>query len=310
MKPEPSPLETVFKAHSTRVLGLAYRMLGSRADAEDVLQETWIRVSASTAEVENPEAFLVTVATRLCLDHLKSARVRRETYVGPWLPEPVLSVESFSPETAAALADDLSFALLLTLQTLTPPERAAFLLHDVFDLPFSEIAATLGKSEAACRQLAARARKAVKAKRRANSVSPDECRTLTTRFFETLETGDLDALKNLLRTDAVLYSDGGGVKISALNPIRGDDKVARFFLGIARKSMRRRQAVDLAGAEINGQPGALIFVDGLLDQTLSIDVVDGQIAKIYVVRNPEKLENIEPGSEWDRVTFREAADGP
>ncbi len=287
-------LEAVFKAHSGRLLGLAYRMLGSRADAEDIVQETWLRVSSSTAQMKDAEAYLVTVATRLCLDQLKSARKRRETYVGPWLPEPVLSTEAFSPATATELADDLSFALLLTLETLTPPERAAFLLHDVFDLPYADIAIALGKSEAACRQLAARARKAVRGPRPSQAAPPEAYRTLISRFFETLETGDIDGLKGLLQEEVMLYTDGGGVKMAALNLIRGVDKVARFFLGVSRKFGAKATSIRLSGATINGRPGILVFVDGQLDQTFSIDVEDNRISTIYIVRNPEKLDNLDP----------------
>ena len=277
-----------------RLLGLAYRMLGSRADAEDIVQETWLRVSSSTAHMKDAEAYLVTVATRLCLDQLKSARVRRENYVGPWLPEPILSTEEFSPAAATELADDLSFALLLTLETLTPPERAAFLLHDVFDLPFADIADTLGKSEAACRQLAARARKAVRSRRPSQTAPPEAHKTLTSRFFETLQNGDIGGLKDLLQEEVMLYTDGGGVKTAALNPIYGADKVARFFLGITRKASVQGASIRLSDAVINGRPGMLIFVDDQLDQTFSINVDDNRISTIYMVRNPEKLDNLDP----------------
>lgn len=302
--PDRAALETAFAAQRRRLLGLAYRMLGSRADAEDIVQETWLRVSAATADVINAEAYLVTVATRLCLDQLKSARARRETYIGPWLPEPVLSTDAFSPATATALADDLSFALMMTLETLSPPERAAFLLHDVFDLPFTEIAPTLGKSEAACRQLAARARKAVQRPRPARTVPAEAYRDLNLRFFETLQTGDLEGLKRLLRDEVVMYSDGGGARLAALNPIHGADRVARFFLGITRKLGPQAASVRLSGADINGRPGILVFLDGQLDQTFSIDVEGGRIAAIYMVRNPLKLDSLDPpqeGSFFDAV---------
>lgn len=292
MSTDPASLETLFETHRGRLLGLAYRMLASRADAEDVVQETWLRISSSAARIDNVEAYLVTVATRLCLDQLKSARARRETYVGPWLPEPVLATDALSPASASELADDLSFALLLTLEALTPPERAAFLLHDVFDLPFADIAKTLGKSEPACRQLAARARKAVKGPRPAQTVPPETYETLNARFFESLETGDIAGLKNLLRQEVVLYSDGGGVKTSALNLIHGAEKVARFWLGLARKNDRESSTIHLTAADINGRPGMLIYMDGELDQTFSIDVEDDRISAIYVVRNPEKLGGI------------------
>ncbi len=294
MSTDHATLEAAFKAHGGRLLGLAYRMLGSRADAEDIVQETWLRVSSSTARIKDAEAYLVTVATRLCLDQLKSARARRVNYVGPWLPEPIFSTAELSPATATELADDLSFALLLTLETLTPPERAAFLLHDVFDLPFADIADTLGKSEAACRQLATRARKAVRSRRPSQAAPPEAYKNLTSRFFETLENGDIDGLKELLQEEVVLYTDGGGVKTAALNPIRGGDKVARFFLGIARKSKIQATSIRLSGAIINGQPGILIFVDDRLDQTFSINVEDNRISTIYMVGNPEKLDYLDP----------------
>ena len=285
-------LEAAFNAHSGKLLGLAYRMLGSRADAEDIVQETWLRVSSAKADIRETEAYLVTVATRLCLDQLKSARVRRETYVGPWLPEPVLSTEEFSPATATELAEDLSFALLLTLETLTPPERAAFLLHDVFDLPFADVARVLDKGKAACRQLAARARKAVRDRQPSRAASAEAHKDLTAHFFATLENGDLEGLKGLLQQEVVLYTDGGGVKTAALNPIFGDDKVARFFLGITRKSMEEGTSIRLEESSINGRPGVLIFLDGALDQTFSIHVENDQIAAIYVVRNPLKLDRL------------------
>ncbi len=294
MSTDQTALEAAFEVQRGRLLGLAYRMLGSRADAEDIVQETWLRVSSSTTQVKNAEAFLVTVATRLCLDQLKSARARRENYVGPWLPEPVLSTEEFSPAAATELADDLSFALLLTLETLTPPERAAFLLHDVFDLPFADIAETLGKSEAACRQLATRARKAVKHRRPSQPAPPEAHRNLTSRFFATLENGDIDGLKDLLQEEVVLYSDGGGVKTAALNPIYGADKVARFFLGIAHKASEQGASIRISDAVINGRPGTLVFVDDELDLTFSINVDDNRISTIYMVRNPEKLDHLDP----------------
>jgi len=293
MTPGKVSLEAVFNANSGRLLGLAYRMLGSRADAEDIVQETWLRASSSDADMKNAEAYLVTIATRLCLDQLKSARVQRESYVGPWLPEPVQSTEALSPATATELADDLSFALLLTLETLTPPERAAFLLHDVFDLPFADIAGALGKSEAACRQLATRARKAVKNPGAPRAVPPEAHKDLIGRFFETLETGDLDGLKSLLQDDVMLHTDGGGIRTAALNRISGADKVARFFLGVSRKFGGPPVEVRLADTTLNGWPGMLIYLDDELDQTFSIDVRDGRIATIYVVRNPHKLDSLQ-----------------
>jgi len=233
--------------HRGRLLGLAYRMLGSRSDAEDVVQDAYIRF-AGAQDVHNAEAFLVTIVTRLCLDRLKSAKAQREVYVGPWLPEPVFDAEGLSADTATELADDLSFALLLALDRLSPLERAAFLLHDVFDTPFSEIAAMLDHTEASCRQLA-----------------------------------------ELLREDAVAITDGGGRKFAARNPIKGADKVARFFIGLAGKIAG--QDVRIQPAVINGAVGALLYLDGELDLTMSMAIDGEKIAAIYIVRNPDKLRH-------------------
>ena len=274
--------------HRSKLLGLAYRMLGSRADAEDVLQDAYLRF-ASARDVRNEEAFLVTTVTRLCLDRLKSARARREIYVGPWLPEPVLDAEAFSPQTATELADDLSFALLLALERLSPTERAAFLLHDVFDAPYSEVAAALGKSEIACRQLASRARKTVHDTRPAAPASPEAHARLLAAFGQAVGSGDLEKLTALLREDAIALSDGGGVKSAALNPIVGADKVARFFIGLARKAAAGGESVAFEAREINGAIGLLVFLGGALDQALSIAVDGKKIAAVFVVRNPQKL---------------------
>ncbi len=279
-----------FAACRGRLLGLAYRMLGSRADAEDVLQDAYLRFrGVDAAKIRNVEAFLVTTVTRLCLDRLKSARARREVYVGPWLPEPVLDGAALSPETAAELADDLSFALMLTLEKLSAPERAAFLLHDVFDAPFAQIAESLGKSEAACRQLAARARKAVRGERPSRPAPAEAHQALLQRFAEALSTGDASGLEALLTADAVSYSDGGGIKTAARQPVRGAERIALFFTGLVRKHRARGGTSTFRPAEINGAPGFVVYVDGELDHTFSIDVQDDRIAAIYVVRNPEKL---------------------
>lgn len=284
-------------AHRGRLMGLAYRMLGSIADAEDVLQDAYLRYAgADRSDIRSTEAFLVTVVTRLCLDRLKSARAKRESYVGPWLPEPAPDADALSPHTALELAEDLSFALLLTLERLSGPERAAFLLHDVFDTPFADIAAALGKSEAACRQLATRARKAVRQERAGRSSSPPQHRELLQRFIEASASGDAERLQSLLTDDVVVYADGGGVKLSALHPIFGDKNAARFFTGLVRKGAARGEEFSLQPTTLNGMPGLLLFVNGVLDQTVSIDVSKDRIAAIYVVRNPDKLKAVSPQS--------------
>jgi len=274
--------------HRGRLLGLAYRMLGSRSDAEDVVQDAYLRF-AGAQDVHNAEAFLVTVVTRLCLDRLKSARAQREVYIGPWLPEPVFDAEGLSADAATELADDLSFALLLALDRLSPMERAAFLLHDVFDTPFPEIAAMLDRTEAACRQLASRARRAVRDDRPAPAAAPENHAYLLQAFSEAVASGDIRRLAELLREDAVAITDGGGRKFAARNPIKGADKVARFFIGLAAKTAGHD--VRIEPAVINGAVGALLYLDGELDLTLSMAISGDKIAAIYIVRNPDKLRH-------------------
>jgi RNA polymerase sigma-70 factor (ECF subfamily) len=285
--PDPDPVAP----HRGRLLGLAYRMLGSRSDAEDVVQDAYLRL-ATAQDVRNVEALLVTIVTRLCLDRLKSAKAQREVYVGPWLPEPVFDAGGLSPDTATELADDLSFALMLTLDRLSPLERAAFLLHDVFDRPFSDVAQILERSEAACRQLATRARRAVRESRLTPPAPPDRHATLLRAFCEAASSGDISALAALLRDDAIAISDGGGRKTAALNPIRGADKIIRFLLGIAGKNAGHE--IRAVPKTINGSAGAVVFMDGEIDHTLSvaIDGSQGKIAAIYVVRNPDKLHHV------------------
>lgn len=272
-----------------RLLGLAYRMLGSHSDAEDVVQDAYLRF-ATAQGVLNPEAFLVTIVTRLCLDRLKSARARREIYVGPWLPEPVFDTEGLAPDAATELADDLSFALLLALDRLSPLERAAFLLHDVFDTPFVDIARVLERNEATCRQLAARARRAVRDERPAPVATPDTHARLLEAFGEAVRSGDVSRLAALLREDAIAITDGGGRKTAALNPVMGAEKVARFFIGLASKIGGHDLRVD--PRIINGTVGALVYLDGELDHTLTLAVDGERIAAIYLVRNPDKLQHV------------------
>jgi RNA polymerase sigma-70 factor (ECF subfamily) len=274
--------------HRGRLLGLAYRMLGSRSDAEDVVQDAYLRF-AGAQDVHNAEAFLVTVVTRLCLDRLKSARAQREVYVGPWLPEPVFDAEGLSADAATELADDLSFALLLALDRLSPLERAAFLLHDVFDTPFPEIAAMLDRTEASCRQLASRARRAVRDDRPAPAATPDNHARLLQAFGEAVTSGNVARLAELLREDAVAITDGGGRKTAARNPIQGADKITRFFIGLAAKNAGHEIRVE--PAMINGAIGALLYLDGELDHTMSMAIDGDKIAAIYIVRNPDKLRH-------------------
>lgn len=279
----------VFEPLRRRLTGLAYRMLGSLTEAEDIVQEAWLRWDAADrTAVSDPRAYLSRIVGRLCLDQLKSARVRRETYVGPWLPEPIIDEAALAPDTASEYADDLSVALLLTLERLSPLERAAFLLHDVFELDFGEIAKTLDRSEAACRQLAARARVHVRQARPRFAASSAEFARLTDAFHAAILAGDVPRLTQLLAEDAVLHTDGGGKRLAALNPIRGRDKIIRFFVGLARKrALPTLRSVHQV--RINGMPGFIIVDDQGQVETLALDFRDGRIAAMYIVRNPDKL---------------------
>lgn len=272
-----------------RLLGLAYRMLGSRADAEDIVQDTYLRYRNASC-IDNVEAWLVTTVTHQCIDRTRGARARREVYVGSWLPEPVLNEAELSPETAMELADDLSFALLLVLQRLSSAERAAFLLHDVFEVNFAEVSAILGKSSEACRQLAVRARRTVRKNRPVEAWSRSHPSGVLAAFGEALASGDLQRIVSLLKADAMLIADGGGLKLTALNPIVGADRIARYFAGVRRKFPVDPERIRWETASINGAPGMVIFLDGMVDQTMSIEAGDGRIASIYIVRNPQKLE--------------------
>jgi RNA polymerase sigma-70 factor, ECF subfamily len=290
-----------FEPHRRRLLGLAYRMLGSMAEAEDAVQETYLRWhDADRASVAEPRAFLMTTTTRICLDVLKSARVRREEYVGPWLPEPVTDTTSLAPDAQTELAEDLSVALLLALDRLSPLERAAFLLHDVFDYPFTQVAETLGRNEAACRQLATRARAHVRTARPAGAVSPrgavgsvdPKHAQLLSAFISASRSGDLATLTRLLASDARIVTDGGGKVPAALNVIEGADRVAAFLAGVVRKGWTDEMSVRFD--MINGLPGLILSGPRGLIQTNAFEIEDDVVKAIYVVRNPDKLRHLQP----------------
>ncbi|MDR6973050.1 RNA polymerase sigma-70 factor [Leifsonia shinshuensis] len=275
---------SLFVAHRNLLFTVAYEMLGSAADAEDVLQETWLRWSAvDQAEVREPRAYLVRIATRLALNRLRSAQRRREAYVGPWLPEPLLT----SPDVAddAELAESVSMALMVVLETLGPTERAVFVMREIFGFEFDEIAATVEKSPATVRQIAHRARQHVEARRPRVSVTADEARAALDAFRVAVETGDVQAILDVLAPDVVLISDGGGLKQAALRPVIGADKVTRFIAGGIRK------APDFAiePAVVNGNPALALHVSGEFDGVLTARVQDGRITELYIVRNPQKL---------------------
>lgn len=277
-----------FIALRPRLRALAYRFLGSVADAEDVIQTAWLRwEGVDRGAVEDAEGYLLRIVARLCLDELKSARRRRETYIGPWLPEPVVETDPLAGRVAA---EEVSVALMLALERLSPLERAAFLLHDVFGSDFEDVAATLGRSPAAVRQLAARARTHVQEARPRFPVTPEEGQRIAGAFRAAVETGDAAVFGRLLAEDAVLRTDGGGVVTAAINPVVGRDRVARFFAGLARKA---RMGRDHSPAWINGLPGYVTrFEDGSV-QTTALEIEAGLIRAVYVVRNPEKLRSLQ-----------------
>jgi RNA polymerase sigma-70 factor, ECF subfamily len=275
---------TEFEECRPLLFGIAYRMLGSAADAEDVVQEAGVRwLKRGSAPVHSPRAYLATAVTRLCLDELESARVRRVTYAGPWLPEPVIVDES----SALEQADSLSLAFLVLLEELTPPERAAYLLHDVFGYSFDEVAHSLGRSAAACRQLAVRARQHVEARRQRFDADLDHGRELTDRFLLACGTGDLSGLLEMLSDDVVVWTDGGGKVRAAMRPVMGSRRSSRFLLNVAKRATGEPRAVIL-----NGQPATLFVDHELVVIALVLDIVDGLIVGVRVVTNPDKLQRL------------------
>jgi RNA polymerase sigma factor (sigma-70 family) len=280
----PEAQTSAFEAQRPRLLRLAYRMTGTYAEAEDVIQEAWIRWSRHAESVDNPGAWLTRVVTRLCLDRLRSARSRRETYIGPWLPEPLAETED-GPD-----ADRLTFALMLALERLSPLERAAFLLHDVFGVPLAEVATILEREPSAVRQLASRARAHVREERPRYPLERSEVDRIAAAFFTAASEGNTDALRAMLLEDVVLHSDGGGRVSAFRRPIEGLQKVLRLYSRQAGK--RNYSPVLLRALTIDGLPGFVSVDRGDILQATILDVREGRIAAIYVMRNPEKLRHI------------------
>jgi len=287
------------------LFSIAYRMLGTVSDAEDIVQEAFLRyhraVAARRDGVDSPKAFLSAVTTRLCIDHLRSARVRREAYVGEWLPEPLLTdTAAPDPAGAAEQADSLSMAFLLLLERLTPVERAVFLLHDVFGYGYDEIAGVVGKSEGNCRQLALRARRRVGEGRPRFEASRSKREKLAGQFFRAVGDGDMDGLVSMLAEDVVVYGDSGGTPPSWPRPIIGRGNVSRLLLGIA--GQMRQLGITIRPAEINGQPGAMFLdPDGNLTNIFVLDIADGQVRTVRSVINPEKLRHLGPLADLPRL---------
>ena len=275
----------IFNEYRPLLMSIAYRMLGTRADAEDAVQETFLRYQATQEEPISPKALLATIITRLCIDELRSSRMQRERYVGPWLPEPVVT-----EGTKVEMAESLTMAFLVLLESLTPVERAAFLLHEVFDYDYTEIADMIGKTEASCRQMVHRAKERITTRRRRFEPSQEETERITSQFLKTAQDGDVAGLMALFADDAVMISDGGGKVRAALNPVRGPSAIARFVMGVLKKIESLSPTYSLT--EINGQPAFVTSISGENISAAILDIQDGLVQKMFIVANPDKLRTI------------------
>jgi RNA polymerase sigma-70 factor (ECF subfamily) len=282
--PNPEADAAAFEEWRSLLFGIAYRMLGSATDAEDVVQDACMRwLRRGDEPVQSVRAYLVTIVTRLCLDQMNSSRAKRVTYAGPWLPEPVVVDEP----SAAEKADSLSLAFLVLLEELTPLERAAYLLHDVFGYPFDEVGRSLGRSPGACRQLAARARKHIEERRRRFDADLRHGRELTDRFLVACATGDLTGLLSMLSSDVVVWTDGGGMVKAAPRPVVGPHRSSRFLINVAKKG----RGVP-AATVLNGQPATVFVDDGRVVAALVLDIMEGAIVGVRAISNPDKLERL------------------
>ncbi|WP_445529479.1 RNA polymerase sigma-70 factor [Streptomyces cyslabdanicus] len=282
------PATEAFLAHRNLLFTVAYEILGSAADAEDVLQETWLRwVKADQGQVRDQRAYLVRITTRQALNRLRTMKRRREAYVGTWLPEPLLTAPDVAEDVE--LAESVSMALMLVLETLSPTERAVFVLREVFDIGYDEIAAAVDKSPAAVRQIAHRARRHVESRRPRRPVSANQSQAVLKSFQHALETGDPQALLEVLAPEVVLMSDGGGIKHAALRPVTGAEKVARMFAGGIGKL---KGTLTTEPTVVNGNPALLVRLDGEIDGVMAIHIEDARVTSLYYVRNPEKLSHV------------------
>jgi RNA polymerase sigma-70 factor (ECF subfamily) len=290
---EATPLET-FERHRSLLFGIAYRMLGEVAEAEDMVQEAflrWQRAQDQERDVKSARAYLTTIITRLCIDQLGSARHQREEYVGMWLPEPLVARDENDPAKAAQLAESVTNAFLLILETLSPVERAVFLLREVFSYEYDEVSRAVGKSETNCRKMVSRARERLADRRPHASLNPARARKLVAEFQLALEEGNADGLLKLLTEDAVIYADGGGKVPSVVKPILGADTVAKFLSRVYRSAPLGAQ-IQIRFVPLNADPGMLVFISGKLEQAMTFEMSDDRIHAIYVVRNPDKLRHL------------------
>ncbi|SDH32599.1 MULTISPECIES: RNA polymerase sigma-70 factor [unclassified Duganella] len=281
---------SIFTALRPRLFATAYRMLGTRADAEDVVQDAWLRWHDSArAEVQSPEAWLVTITTRLAIDRLRARMAERASYVGWWLPEPIVELDEQTPESSAELASEVSMAFLWVLERLSPEERAAFLMRQVFEHDYADIATMLGKSEAACRQMVHRAQERVQQQKPRFDVPKEQHRALLGRFMAAAQLGDRAAMKTMLADDVQLVADGGGKVNSYLRVLHGAGRVAGSFWSL--ENMYPQQVM-YRQARINGEPGLLRYVDGKLESAQSFRIENDRIAAVFIVRNPDKLTGV------------------
>jgi RNA polymerase sigma-70 factor (TIGR02957 family) len=292
-----APEKELFEELRPKAFGVAYRLLGSVSEAEDVVQEAFLHLHRELEhgeQIESPEAYLVTLVTRIGIDEMRSARARREVYVGEWLPEPILTAEDDDPARHVEIAESLSVGLLVVLETLTPEERATFLLHDVFDYPHARIAEILGKSDAAVRQLAVRARKRVGEREPRFETSREQRERLVNRFVEAFEEGNLEALEGLLAAEVTLRGDGGGKVPALARPVHGRSRVARTLQGFSRGAARFGVAA-LREVEVNGEPGIVALDrEGRLVAVVAVEIRAGQIQAVDSVTNPDKLGHLGP----------------
>ncbi len=283
-----------FEEHRRFLFSIAYRMLGSVVDAEDMVQETFLRWrQASDQEVASPRAYLATIITRLCINHLNSARAKREEYVGVWLPEPLITAQSLDTVAESRMAESLSMAFLILLESLSPVERAVLLLRDVFDYDYAEIAGILGKSEANCRQILRRARQSLTRRRARFDTSPKQQERLMHKFTCAAAAGDMEGLLALLAEDITFWSDGGGKAAATMRPVHGRERVARLIVGALRKLAPPERVARLL--EVNGQPGIINYVNQRPQSVVILDTIDDQVQTIYVITNPEKLNGVTSG---------------
>jgi RNA polymerase sigma-70 factor (ECF subfamily) len=286
MPQQPDDAAATFAPLRPRLTRIAYRMLGSVAEAEDIVQDAYLRWhAADRATVTDAKAYLAKTVTRLCLDHLKSARVTRETYIGPWIPEPMIEADETDDP------DDITLTLMMALERLSPLERAAFLLHDVFGQNFEEVAQTIDRDAAACRQLANRAREHVRAAKPRFPVTQQQGAEIAKAFFAAARGGEVGPLQALLAKDVVFYSDGGGKRVAVRRPLMGDEEVARFLVGIQRKPDAQLPR-EYRATIVDGLPGVIVVLNGEVEHTMAFEIDDGKIAAIYVVRNPDKLRHV------------------